>query len=43
MRFFLDANMINSVLKVFLKTVTISKLQNAITVVELGRYRIRKL
>ncbi|MHB1830425.1 MAG: DUF5615 family PIN-like protein [Candidatus Micrarchaeaceae archaeon] len=34
---------IKSALKVFLKTVKIGNLKNAVTIVELGRYRIRKI
>ena len=37
------ASSVNSALKVFLSTVKISKLAHSLVIVELGRYRIRKL
>lgn len=37
------ADQINTSLRSFLKTVELKKLQKSITILELGRYRIRKL
>jgi len=41
--FTFNAAQINSALKTFLKAVKIRNLNNSITIVELGRYRIRRL
>lgn len=41
--FSFKADQINIALKNFLKTVDLKKLHKSITIVELGRYRIRKL
>jgi len=40
--FYFTANQINSILKEFLSSVNIKELEGAVTIVELGRYRIRK-
>ena len=37
------ASQINSALRTFLKAAVLSRLRNAITVVELGRYKVRKI
>jgi len=37
-----NSQQINSVLRDFIKTVKIEKLANSITIVELGKYRIRR-
>jgi len=40
--FYFIADQINNILEEFLSSVNLNELENAVTIVELGRYRIRR-
>jgi len=40
--FYFTAKQINNALKEFLSSLDVKKLENAVTIVELGRYRMRR-